>query len=127
MATRIKVTLTNAEELARVRGLDKNGKLQKMLTSEIYRRSDPYTPMQQGVLKSQTEISNTQIKYKVPYARYQWCGKVMVGPAPRKVTSKDLQYNGAPRRGKKWVLRMWKDHGQSILQSIANEGRFSVK
>ena len=127
MATRIKVTMTNAEELARIRGLDKNGRLQKMLTSEIYRRSDAYTPMQSSVLKSQVDVGSDYVHYRVPHARYQWYGKVMVGPAPRRVTSKDLQYNGSPRRGKEWVLRMWKDHGKAVLQSIAKEGGMQAK
>lgn len=39
----------------------------------------------------------------------------MEGKAPKKVTDRDLVYNGGPQRGALWFERMKVDHKKEIL------------
>lgn len=116
--------VTNLDDLGtmlRKRGLEPNGRVQKLLTSEVARHSDPYVPMQQGILKNTRIIEDDGIIYNTPYARYQYYGKVMVGRAPKKLTERNLAYHGAPKRGAFWDLRMWADKKEIILDGLAKE------
>lgn len=83
---------------------------QKFVDSEVIRLSSPYTPMRSGKLAqsstSATRIGSGEVKYNVPYSRYQYYGLVMVGKAPKKLTGIPLTYSGAPQRGSKWFERM---------------------
>ena len=73
-----------------------------------------------------TVIGSGEVSYNSPYGRYQYYGKLMVGPAPRQLTNTDLQYHsGDSRRGAFWFERMKSDHLDDILkgaQRIANGG-----
>jgi Minor capsid. len=115
--------LDSTEELLKKRGLDSHGRAQKMLTSEIYRQSQPYTPFQQGVLAHgpANEVADDYIVYNTPYAHYQWKGEVMAGKAPKHYTGKPINHHGAPKRGKEWTRRMWADKKSVILDKIAKE------
>lgn len=85
---------------ARINGtLDK---AQKWLDATVYYDTQKYMPFVQGMLqnisKSHTNYGSGVIVYGgsdigVPYARYLYYGKVMVGKAPKQVTDKDLVYN----------------------------------
>ena len=57
--------------------------------------------------------------YNAPHARYQYYGKVMVGRAPKRLTNKDLTYEGAPQRGAKWFERMKAQNRNEILKGAA--------
>jgi hypothetical protein len=37
---------------------------------------------------------------------------------PLKVTDTDLNFYGAPMRGRFWVLRMWADRGNDIVKTM---------
>lgn len=100
-----------------------NGKfsrVQKYVDSEVLRLSDKYTPFKSGFLKKSgilgTDIGSGEVQYIAPYSRYQYHGKVMIGKAPKKVTNKDLQYNGAPQRGAKWFEVMKVNHKEDIFR-----------
>lgn len=114
--------------LARLK-IDPGGPAQKFLLSEARRLSDPYTPYEHGNLKNTSRIlpARQSILYPTPKARYLWYGKVMVGPAPKKVTKKNLKFAGAPMRGPFWVNRMWADNKDQILRSLARYTRFKKK
>lgn len=89
------------------------------MRDEVERLSDPYVPMQSGSLKNNKSYPNNHsIKYNSIYARYQYYGKVMVGSPPKKVTNKNLKYNGAPKRGAKWDQRMLNDKKQQICKDV---------
>ncbi|MNV62286.1 hypothetical protein D3C71_1548270 [compost metagenome] len=85
----------------------------------MLRLSDKYTPFSSGFLKKSgilgTVKGSGNIEYLAPYARYLYYGKVMVGPAPKQVTDRDLVYTGGPMRGSFWFERMKVDHKQEIL------------
>lgn len=96
---------------------------QKFVDSEVLRLSDPYIPMQSGMLKKSgilgTTIGSGEVVWNAPYSRYLYYGKVMVGRAPKVVTNKNLTYRGAPMRGAFWFERMKKDKGKQILDKAA--------
>ncbi len=98
-------------------------KAQAFVDSEVLRLSNPYMPMQQGILQKSgilgTKIGSGEVVYNAPYARYQYYGKVMVGRAPKQLTDKDLTYHGAPMRGALWFERMKSDKKEQILRGAA--------
>lgn len=119
-------------------GLEPNGAAQKFFTNELTRLSDNYVPMNNGVLKNSValEIDGTGIIYNTPYARYHWYGKLAVDPVTGKgaffkegygfwsrpdtkkvITNTDMQYQGAPIRGPRWVERCFIDNKSSLIKS----------
>ena len=71
----IKVTLTVApeNELFARRGLQKGGRVQKYIDSEVLRCCDSYVPMLTGKLKqsgiTSTVVGSGMVHYNTPYAR----------------------------------------------------------
>lgn len=95
-------------------------KAQKFVDSEVLRLSDPYIPMQTGMLKKSgilgTVIGSGEVIWNAPYAKYLYYGNVMVGKAPKVITAKLITYHGAPIRGAMWFERMKKDKLSVILE-----------
>lgn len=93
---------------------------QMFVDSEILRLCDPLIPLQTSMLKKSgtlgTIIGSGEVVWIAPYARYQYYGKLMVGPAPKTVTDVDLQYHsGQAQRGAYWFERMKAASGASII------------
>lgn len=104
------INLPNADKLIKGLELDQKGKIQKKVDLEILRLSDPYTPMDQKELIKSGIISSGggEIRYTVPYAKEVWY--------------KPKRFQGAPRRGNKWVLRMISEGGgDKIVRLIERE------
>lgn len=110
----------NANKILSKRGLGSSDKAQKYVASEVARLSDPYVPMQQGILKSAYQIAadGSQLVYIQPYAHYQYYGMAMGGRPPKKYTGNGLTYNGAPMRGAKWTERMMIDKRAEIEKNV---------
>jgi len=91
---RVKVNMKPAERILEAHGLGKSGEVQRFVTSCIDRRITRYMPYRHGALSTKLKsiVSPTKIRIEGPYAAYQYYGKVMVGPPPKRVTDKDLQY-----------------------------------
>lgn len=110
-------------EIMRQRGMQDRGAVQKYVDSEVLRLCEPYTPKLSGILSgsgiTKTQIGSGEVEWGTLYNRYQYYGKVMVGPAPKTVTSKDLVYHGGGKRGKMWFERMKIDHKDAILRGAA--------
>lgn len=91
---------------------------QVFVDQEVIRLSDPLTPMRTKTLIRSGETGTTfgsgQVQYNSPYGRYQYYGKVMVGKAPKKLTNRNLTYEGAPQRGALWFERMKAANLESI-------------
>lgn len=123
MSGGVKFSLRPAAEILGARGMEPGGKVQKFIDSEVLRQSEPYTPHLSGMLSrsgtAMTKIGTGEVRWKTPYARYQYYGKVMVGAAPKIVTNIDLKYYGGGLRGAKWFERMKTDHRDSILKGAA--------
>jgi hypothetical protein len=79
-------------------------------------------PKQSGNLSTKLKIikSPTEIEVLGPYARYQYYGKVMEGPAPRIVTDRDLQYDTSkhPLAGPFWDRRLMAAEGDAIASDV---------
>lgn len=110
----------NKNKIMSVRGLGSSKAAQKFLASDIKKRSDPYTPFQQGTLQNTATIAadGSEIVYVAPYAHYQWYGQVMGGRAPKHYTGDALTYNGAPTRGARWTERMMADKRAEVEKSV---------
>jgi len=124
--------ITNIDDactMLRKRGLEPNGRAQKIFTLTCAKEMDPYVPMQQGILKNTRLIGADSVTYLGPYARFHYYGKLMLGilthsawarKGERKaVTEVDLDYHGAPKRGPFWDRRMWTDKKEKIVRVVA--------
>lgn len=115
-------------EILRRRGLGQSNEAQRFLASEVARLSDPYVPMQQGILKAPV-LFDDKIVYSSPYAHYQYHGEVMVGKhtksawaksgEPKEYTGRPINYHGGPMRGKEWDKRMMAERGRELEESLA--------
>lgn len=93
--------MNNVSVKFNVSGLNDNlKKAQRWLDEEVFLNTEEYLPFRQGIMHKVSKISNVYgsglVIYgnaSVPYARYLYCGKVMVGKAPKKVTDKPLTYD----------------------------------
>ena len=98
----------------------KYNQAQSFVDSEVLRLCDPLTPMRSKALilsgTLATDAGSGMVQYNAPYARYQYYGKLMVGPAPKKLTEIDLTYEGAPQRGAFWFERMKANDAKAILK-----------
>lgn len=118
---------------------DRFESVQKYVDSEVIRLMVKYTPMRSGVLSKGavlgTKIGSGKIIYAVPYARYQYYGKLMVssttGSAYAKdgeskmLTGKDLVYSRArhPLAQRLWFETMKHNHKDAILRGAARISR----
>lgn len=103
---KITLDLPSGEELVQKKGFDKNGKVQLFHTNNVSRRIEKFMPKQSGALRGRLkQIHNgSEIKVNGRYAKYQFYGMVMVGRAPKRATSKPLQYGtGGPHWDKALV------------------------
>ncbi|MEG1619290.1 MAG: minor capsid protein [Eubacterium sp.] len=122
----VKIKIDKTQAILLKRKMNHNGKAQIFFANEIKKKSDPYVPFDTGTLKNDARIvqsktlNNTQIIYYSVYGRYHWHGKVMVGKAPKKVTSRNMKYSIDTRRGPYWADRMWADRGTEIVRNVAN-------
>lgn len=105
---------------------------QKFVDAECIRKMVPYTPARNNILYKSavlgTKIGSGRIYYQIPYARYQYYGKLMVSSrtgsafalqGEKKVlTGKNLQYSKArhPQAQRLWFEAMKKQHGEAILR-----------
>lgn len=144
----VKVNISDTDTILTKHGLEPGGRVQRFITNEIMRLSNPYVPNDgAGILASSARISNEgdAIIYATPYARYHWYGKLMVDPKTGKgafykegygfwsrkgvqkvLTDRDMKYQGAPLRGPRWVERAWLDNKQSIIKATEQYAR-SIK
>lgn len=143
MYFQISVHLDNGEKIIKEQGLASGGSVQMFFANEVRRISDPYVPMDNGVLKNTAviETGGNAICYITPYALVHWYGKVMVDPITgkgafhdaetgrfwsrpkeqgiRKVpTDRDMKYRGAPLRGPYWVERAVLDNRDVLLLAV---------
>lgn len=108
------IQIKSAVKLAKARGLDTGGKVQKYIDSEVLRQSEPYVPFLSGKLKQSgiinTKIGSGEVIYRKPYARRQYYENAGMG---REGISK------GGRRGKQWFERMKANHREQILAGAA--------
>lgn len=122
MGTKITVKMDPVNTILKRLGVDGDGDVQQQVTGIINHRMTRYMPFRTGVLATKLKHikSPTEIEVLGPYARYQYYGKVMVGPPPKTVTDRDLQYTKTknPLAGPKWDERMMAAEGKQIATEI---------
>ena len=116
--------------------LQPGGKIHTFLTNECYRRMNKYVPMDTGNLRTVVTVMPGKIIYEMPYAHYQYIGKLYVDPITRKgafynpdygfwsrpnvakeKTNTNLnQKNGGPY----WDKKMWSAEGKEVIKTVQN-------
>lgn len=122
MHTTVKVEMRPVNVILSRIGVDPDGDVQMQTTRIINQRITRYMPFRTGVLATKLKHikSPTEIEVLGPYARYQYYGKVMVGPPPKVVTNRDLVYTKTkhPLAGPFWDRRMMQAEGKQIAREI---------
>lgn len=122
----LKININNPNQIIKSHGLDENGRATQFLRDNVYRLSEPYVPRQEGFLNRQVSFPNTHsIKYISPYAHYMYKGKKAIGASKpkgikRKISSENLHYTGAPKRGPEWNKRMMNDRKKEVCNDLQN-------
>lgn len=112
---KINVTLQvkHESELLAKRGLQKGGRVQQYIDSEVLRCCDSYVPFRTGKLKQSgitaTVIGSGMVRYNTPYARKNYYSNNGVGNEGTKRGGK---------RGRLWFERMKPDHVPKILKGV---------
>ncbi len=108
----VKCVFNSTDKMLKNRGLDPCGKVQKVIDSEVLRRSDPYVPFRTGFLKKSgilgTKIGSGEVVYNAIYANrnyYLNAGRGKQGTAKGGL------------RGRFWFERMKADHLDDILKT----------
>ena len=129
---KLKVEMKSMQEILQNHGLQDGGPVQKLVDSECMRYMSDYMPRRQAgelehVMVAATTIGSGEIDTPGPFAHYLYEGILYVSPTTGSAwakkneikvpTGKELTYNGAPMRGKKWFERMKADHKEDIIQS----------
>lgn len=94
-----KVTIKLYNPPATVHRLVESDKIGKFLASEWSRYFAKYIPMQEGILASDITIDPFKVTYNLPYAHYQWEGKLYVDPITGKGAFYDKDYGFWSRPG----------------------------
>lgn len=129
MQINVKAQFDDVKKVLEKRGLEEKGRVQKFIDNEVIRFCAPYTPKDSGLLLGAHKSLGGKIVYNSPYAKYMYYGKVMVSPSTgspwarrgerKSLTSRDINYSGAPQRGSYWFERMKADHVADIAREAA--------
>ena len=114
----VKLDLPSAAELVQKKGFGPDGHVQKFHTANVNRRIGKYMPHLTGTLETKLKIvRGTKIIVLGPYAKYQYHGKVMVGPAPKVLTDQNLEYtkNFNPQAGPYWDRALVAAEGDALV------------
>ena len=118
---KVKLDIPSAAQLIEKKGFDPDGHVQKFHTANVNRRIGRYMPHLTGALETKLKIvRGTQIVVLGPYAKYQYHGKVMVGPAPKVVTDRDLEYTKTfnPQAGPYWDRALVAAEGKAMTADL---------
>lgn len=93
---KVTVYMKPTKQILKDKGFGPGGDVQRFHTQNVLRRIQKYMPYRTGAtiktMIAQTDINKPYIVVNVPYAKYLYYGKVMVGPAPKMLTNRDLVY-----------------------------------
>lgn len=126
---KINININDSKKIIKKHGLDEEGPATRFLRDTVDRFCDPYVPFSSSSgahLKTlKTYPNNHSIKYESPHAHYHYIGKKAVGPSKpkgvkRTISNVDMKYQGSPRRGPKWDIRMMNDRGQEVCKDLKN-------
>ena len=97
------------DKILKNHNIEKGGKAQQYIDSEVLRLSDPRTPKDTGELISSgvkgTKIGSGKVVYNAKHARKMWEG--------------NYKFQGAPTRGNYWAIKAMQDGGTvSIIKGL---------
>ena len=119
---RVRVKMKPVNTILTRMGVKPDGDVQMFVTNTVNRRITRYMPFRSGALSTKLKHikSATEIEVLGPYARYQYYGKVMEGPAPKVVTDRDLKYDKTknPLAGPFWDRRLIANEGEQIAADV---------
>ena len=119
---RVRVKMKPVNTILTRMGVKPDGDVQMFVTNTVNRRIIRYMPFRSGALSTKLKHikSATEIEVLGPYARYQYYGKVMEGPAPKAVTDRDLKYDKTknPLAGPFWDRRLIANEGAQIAGEV---------
>ena len=119
---RVRVKMKPVNTILTRIGVKPDGDVQMFVTNTVNRRITRYMPFRSGALSTKLKHikSATEIEVLGPYARYQYYGKVMEGPAPKAVTDRDLKYDKTknPLAGPFWDRRLIANEGDQIAGEV---------
>lgn len=112
MATNVRIKMDDTGRILLKRALNKDGKAQEKFTKEVAKYSNNYVPYQTGRLKDMmVEIKTSKVIYNAPYAKKQYYTNKGAGKQGTSIGG---------LRGKFWDRRMWQNHSNTIVKSIAD-------
>lgn len=118
---KLRLDIPSAAVLADRKGFGPDGHVQKFHTANVNRRIGKYMPHLTGTLETKLKIvRGTKIIVLGPYAKYQYHGKVMVGPAPKVLTDRDLEYTKTfnPQAGPYWDRALVAAEGDALVDDV---------
>lgn len=118
----VKCVFKSTDTMLKDRGLEPCGKVQKVIDSEVLRRSDPYVPFRTGFLKKSgilgTKIGSGKVVYNAIYAKKQYYHNAGRG---KQGMTKYNSHNYKCLRGRYWFERMKADHLDDILKTAKEQ------
>ena len=119
---RVRVKMKPVNTILTRMGVKPDGDVQMFVTNTVNRRITRYIPFRSGALSTKLKHikSATEIEVLGPYARYQYYGKAMDGPAPKVLTDRDLKYDKTknPLAGPFWDRRLIANEGAQIAGEV---------
>ena len=119
---RVRVKMKPVNTILTRMGVKPDGDVQMFVTNTVNRRITRYMPFRSGALATKLKHikSATEIEVLGPYARYQYYGKAMDGPAPKLLTDRDLKYDKTknPLAGPFWDRRLIANEGAQIAGEV---------
>ena len=119
---RVRVKMKPVNTILTRMGVKPDGDVQMFVTNTVNRRITRYMPFRSGALATKLKHikSATEIEVLGPYARYQYYGKAMEGPAPKVLTDRDLKYDKTknPLAGPFWDRRLIANEGAQIADEV---------
>ena len=118
---KLRLDIPSAAVLADRKGFGSDGHVQKFHTANVNRRIGKYMPHLTGTLETKLKIvRGTKIIVLGPYAKYQYHGKVMVGPAPKVLTDRDLEYTKTfnPQAVPYWDRALVASEGDALVDDV---------
>ena len=122
--TKAYLKLNPINKIIKDKGLDANGSAQAFHTNNVMRRIIKYMPYRTGatikVMIVQTNIREPYLILDVPYGKYLYHGKKMVGSPPKAVTDIPLNYTKTknPQAGPYWDRQLSAAEGKVLAREL---------
>lgn len=124
--TKAYLQLNPINQILKDKGVDQNGSVQAFHTNNVMRRIVKYMPYRTGatikIMIVQTNIREPYLILDVPYGKYLYYGKKMVGAPPKIVTDIPLNYTKTKNQqaGPFWDRQLSASEGLILAREVQN-------